>query len=105
MKVSMVDKTEVKTNVSGTMRTKIEEWASGIRHDFKDRRETPPISREPEILILSNAKPTGERKPASPRPPRKKRDKVVAAFTFVLTSGPMPKELAALRKQESGMPR
>jgi hypothetical protein len=41
MKVSMVDKTEVKTDVSGTMRAKIGEWAPGIRDDYKDRIATP----------------------------------------------------------------
>jgi hypothetical protein len=102
-KAPMVDKKEVKTDVSGTMRTKAEKWASGIRDDYKDHLKTRLISRDREILLRSNAKPAGERKPAPPRPPRKKEDKVVAAFTFVLTSGLMPKELAVLRKQESGM--
>jgi hypothetical protein len=45
MKASMVDMTEVKTNVSGTMRTKIKEWASGIRVDYKDRLKIQLISR------------------------------------------------------------
>jgi hypothetical protein len=101
----MVDKMEVKTDVSGTVRTKIEEWASGIRDDYKGRLETPLISRDSDILLMSNVKPASERKPAPPRPPRKKGDKVVDAFTFVLTCGLMPKELAALRNQESGMQR
>jgi hypothetical protein len=71
IKASMIDKREVKTDVSGTMRTKMEEWASGVCDDYKDRLKPPPISRDGKILLLSNVKPAGERKPAPPPPPRK----------------------------------
>jgi hypothetical protein len=98
-KASMVHTTEVKTDVSGTMKRKIEKWASGIRDDYKDRLATPVIRRDHKILLMSNVKPAGERKPAPLGPRRRKGDKVVGAFTFVLTSGLISKELAALPKQ------
>jgi hypothetical protein len=42
-----------------------------------------------------------ERKKVAPlRPPLKKVDKVLAAFTFILTSDLMPKQLAAFRNHE-----
>jgi hypothetical protein len=52
---SMTDMTEVKTDVSGAMRTKIKEWASGICVHYKDRLKTPLISRVPETVLLSKA--------------------------------------------------
>jgi hypothetical protein len=42
-----------------------------------------------------------QRKAAPLRPPPKKVDKVLVALTFVLTSELMPKELAAIRKQQT----
>jgi hypothetical protein len=45
--------------------------------------------------------PESERKAAPLRPPPKKVDKVLAAFTFVLTSDLMPKDLAAFCRQET----
>jgi dynein heavy chain len=53
MKASLVDMTEVKTDMSGTMRTKIKEWASGIRDDYKDRLKTPLINSNGETRLLS----------------------------------------------------
>jgi hypothetical protein len=103
MKALMVDKTEGKTDASLTMRMKIEEWGSGIRGDYKNGLATPLIGKGPEIMLMLNLKPAGERRLAPPRRPRKKGGKVVAAFTFVLTFCLMPKGLVALRKQESGM--
>jgi hypothetical protein len=47
------------------------------------------------------AKPATKKKLAALRPPRKKVDKVLAAFTFVLTSDLMPKELAGFAKQDT----
>jgi hypothetical protein len=52
-------------------------------------------------LNPDKAKRASKRKPAPLRPPPKKRDKVVALFTFVVTSDLMLKELAAFRKQET----
>jgi hypothetical protein len=43
-----------------------------------------------------------ERREGGPlRPPPKKADNVLAAFTFVLPSDLIPKELAVFRKQET----
>jgi hypothetical protein len=53
IKRSMVNMTEVKTDVSGTMRMKIGEWASGIRDDYKDRVQTALISSNAKTRILS----------------------------------------------------
>jgi hypothetical protein len=63
MKVSMVQKTEVKTDVPGTMKRNSEEWAPGIHDHYKDRLATPVISRDHKILPMSNVKSAGERKP------------------------------------------
>jgi hypothetical protein len=70
-----------------------------IRDHYKDRLATPMIGRAHEILPMSNVKSAGKRKPAPLGPRRRKRGKVVGAFTSILTSGLMSKELAALRKQ------
>jgi hypothetical protein len=51
MKASMVDMTKVKTDVSETMKTKIKEWASGIRVDYKDRLKLQLISRDPRLCF------------------------------------------------------
>jgi hypothetical protein len=51
MKASMVDMTEVKIDVSGTMRTKIKEWASGIGVDYKYRLKIQLISRDPRLCF------------------------------------------------------
>jgi hypothetical protein len=99
MKVSMVQKTEIKTDVPGTMKRKSEEWASGIPDHYKDRFVTLVVGRDHEILLMSNVKPAGERKPAPLGPRRRKGSKVVGVFTFVVTSGLMSKELVALCKQ------
>lgn len=53
MKTALAEMSEVPTAVRETMRQKIEEWASGIKDDYKDRLKTPLIPRDPETHLLS----------------------------------------------------
>jgi hypothetical protein len=57
--------------------------------------------QKPTAPNPDEAKPASERKVVPLRRPPKKVDKVLAMFTFVLTSDLMPKDVAAFRKQET----
>jgi dynein heavy chain len=53
MKTALADMGEVRGSLQETMTAKIEEWASGIKDDYKDRLKTPLITRDPETRLLS----------------------------------------------------
>jgi dynein heavy chain len=53
MKTALADMSEVRTSLQEMMTAKIEEWASGIKDDYKDRLKTALITRDPETRLLS----------------------------------------------------
>jgi dynein heavy chain len=53
MKTALAEMYEVRASVKETMNQKIEEWASGIKDDYKGRLKVPLITRDPETRLLS----------------------------------------------------
>jgi dynein heavy chain len=53
MKTALSEMTELKSAVKETMAGKIDEWASGIKDEYKDRLKQPLITRDPETRLLS----------------------------------------------------